>query len=249
MKMSGPNYGFLAQPPPVQRTVARGFVCCAIALRADLEPAIGSPAPGLDVDSVLQLLELTRRWLEHSGFDAELDDAERGLLDSLPGARHSGLLEPFAQHKEALGVIAWVLRAAPLVSIDEDVDAGSIAAAMGWLTDDGATLHTRARPRTREQLAAYLDAIAATHWRISEHVRQPASIGMTRWGAAAGVWPEETAPIALAAGGDLALAGEDIDKAGPSTLLAALQRVQGRHRATLWLLGQHRDFRSVTFPE
>ena len=112
----------------------------------------------------------------------------------------------------------------------------------------------RALLRTREEVGAYLDAVSAVHWRLrrqadppTEDADAPAGVSMARWHPDRYAWPEGVTPLALAADDDLALGGVTIGAASPAVLLSAWQRVRERHRATLWLLGQHRDYDAVEF--
>jgi hypothetical protein len=43
----------------------------------------------------------------------------------------------------------------------------------------------------------------------------------------------------------MALGGQGLAAATPLELYAALRRVRERHRATLWLLGQQRDWDAI----
>ncbi len=149
-------------------------------------------------------------------------------------------------------MIAWALRCAPLPAFDVDADAAAVAAALGWLDDAGATLGTTARLRSREEVGAYLDAVSAVHWRLRQQARppedgeeRPVAVSMARWQPDRHAWPEDVTPLALAADDDLALGGRSIAEASAPQLLAAWERIRERHRATLWLLGQQRDYDAV----
>ena len=68
---------------------------------------------------------------------------------------------------------------------------------------------------------------------------------MARWAVGRYAWPEGVAPLEIAPDGDLALGGRPIAAASPPELLSALRRIRERHRATLWLLGQARDWDAI----
>ena len=119
----------------------------------------------------------------------------------------------------------------------------------GWLDEAGATLATTARLRSREEHGTYLDAVSAVHWRLRARIDPESAatgaVSMARWQVERFAWPEDVTPLALAEDGDLALDGQPVTAAPPAALLAALRRIRERHRATLWLLGQARDWDAI----
>ena len=243
------TFGFLPSPPPLPRTAARALACCALVQRAEIEPPAGEP---LDDDAragIDDLIELSLDWLERQEMAGELRPAERAALEAKAGELPADSREHYADAGEGAAVIAWALRRAPLPGFDVDADAAAVAAALGWLDEAGATLATTAHLRNREELATYLDAVSAVHWRLRARIEpdSPATgaVSMTRWQVERFAWPEDVTPLALAEDGDLALAGQSICAAPPAALLAALRRIRERHRATLWLLGQARDWDAI----
>jgi hypothetical protein len=215
----------------------------------------------------------------------ELSAAEREFLGARAGTLDPASRERYAVAGEAAATLAWALRCATLPGFDVDADAAGIAGALGWLSDDGATLGTRAHLREREQVGTYLDAISAAHWRLRERTRPDAAathhaatpeesadraaatadddaalagapagssapaiattVSMERWRPDRYDWPEDVTPLALATDGDMALGGASLATATPRELYAGLRRVRERHRATLWLLGQQRDWDAI----
>lgn len=272
---AGQPFGFLPSPPPLPRIVARAMVCCALVQRVEIEPPAG--AEPVVLEGTDDLIDLSLEWLERHGMATEISATEREFL----GAR-AGTLEPAARERhasagEAAATLAWALRCAPLPGFDVDADAAEVAAALGWLSDGGATLGTRALLREREQVGAYLDTISAAHWRLRERTRPEGprtidlrpdgdaaegdatgatapdpttttlgtTVSMERWQPGRYDWPEGVTPLALATDGDMALGGRSLADAAPLELYAALRRVRERHRATLWLLGQQRDWDEI----
>jgi hypothetical protein len=254
-----PTFGFLPSPPPLPRIAARALVFCALAQRVEIEPPPGTPLDAETLEGMNELLELSMDWLREHGFDSELTGRERAVLQQPVGTLDDALREPFEQAGEAASVIAWALRRAPLPAFDADADAATVAEALGWLDEAGATLGSSAMLRNREDVGAYLDAVSAVHWRLRQAARPapapghtPAGgatvgISMARWHPGRYAWPEGVTPLALAPDDDLALGGRSIAEASAPALLAAWQRIQARHRATLWLLGQQRDYDAVEF--
>jgi hypothetical protein len=251
-----PTFGFLPQPPPLPRIAARALVFCALAQRVEIEPPAGTPLDAQTLEGMNELLELSMDWLREHGFDRELTGRERAVLQQPVGTLDDSLRETFAQSGEAAAVIAWALRRAPLPAFDADADAATVAEALGWLDEAGAQLGSTARLRNREEVGAYLDAASAVHWRLRQAAtptstpgadEAPAGISMARWHPDRYAWPEDVTPLALAPDDDLALGGCPIGQASAPALLAAWQRMQARHRATLWLLGQQRDYDAVEF--
>jgi hypothetical protein len=248
-----PTFGFLPSPPTLPRIAARALVFCALAQRIEIEPPPGTPLDAETLEGMNELLELSMEWLARHGLAAEITGRERAVLQQPVGTLEAALRDAFTHSGEAAGVIAWALRRAPLAAFDADTDAAAVAEACGWLDDAGAELGSTALLRTREEIGAYLDAVSAVHWRLRRQAEPPqdgdAPIGVSlaRWHPDRYTWPEGVTPLELAPDDDLALGGRSIDVASPGTLLAAWQRVRERHRATLWLLGQHRDYDAVEF--
>jgi hypothetical protein len=241
------QFGFLPSPPPLARIVARAMTCCALAQRTEIEPPRGAVIDEETRAGIQDLLELSLEWLERQAVAAEASAAESAALQAAAGTLEPQARERFAEAGEAAAVIAWALRRAPLPAFDADADAAAIAAALGWLADAGAALSTSARLRSREELGSYLDAVSAVHWRLRNAIATPDgdAVSMARWAADRYAWPEDVAPLGIAPNGDLALGGGPIAAASPPELLSALRRIRERHRATLWLLGQARDWDAI----
>ncbi len=249
-----PTFGFLPSPPPLPRIAARALVCCALAQRIELEPPPGVPLEAATLEAMNELLELSMEWLGRHGFDSELTGRERAVLQQPVGTLDGPLREHFARRGEAAAVIAWALRRGPIPAFDADADAAGVAESLGWLDDAGAALGHSARLRHRDEVATYLDAVSAVHWRLRQQARPPqdagesyVAISMARWHPDRHGWPDAVTPLELAADDDLALGGRPIGTLSAPTLLAAWERVRERHRATLWLLGQQRDYDAVEF--
>lgn len=236
-----PHFGLLASPPTLQRLVARGFVACAVAMRVDLEAHH-------DATEVAELTLLARDWLAAHGYAAELEPDEAAVLAAAPGLLTRADRERFAAQPEAAAVLGWALQLCPLPPFDSDADGAATAAALGWLTEGGAALATQARLRPREQLMALLDALGAVHWRLLEHTRRAdAAVSMQHFGATEHAWPPAVTPCELL-DGDLAIGGRALRELTPTTLFATLRRLQERHRAALWALGQQSEYWQVALP-
>jgi len=236
-----PHFGLLASPPPLQRLVARAFIACAVAMRVDL-------VAHDDATEVAELTLLARDWLAAHGYAAELEPDEAAVLTTAPGTLALATRERFATQAEAAAVIGWSLQRCALPAFDSDADGAGIAAELGWLTQAGADLATQARLRQREQLMALLDALGAVHWRLLEHPRHgSAVVSMQHFSAQDHAWPPDVTPCELL-DGDLAIRGRALRDLAPAALFATLRRVQERHRAALWVLGQQRDYWQVALP-
>jgi hypothetical protein len=236
-----PHFGLLASPPTLQRLVARGFVACAVTMRVDLE------AHG-DATEVAELMQLARDWLAAHGHAAELEPDEAAVLAATHGTLAGADRERFAAQAEAAAVLGWALQLCPLPPFDAEADGAATAAALGWLTDAGAALATQARLRPREQLMALLDALGAVHWRLLEHTRRDdAAVSMQHFSATEHAWPPDVTPCELL-DGDLAIGGRRLRELTPAMLFATLRRLQERHRAALWVLGQQREYWQVALP-
>jgi hypothetical protein len=244
------QFGFLPSPPPLPRMVARAMACCALAQRVELEPPAGEAVDAATRAGSDELLQLSLEWLGRHGMEAELSATEHAALAAATGSLDPDARERFADAGEGAAVIAWALRCAALPPFDADADAAAIAASLGWLAESGTTLGSRARLRSREELGAALDAIGAVHWRLRARAEPAAGVGagvvsMARWQPDRFAWPEDMTPLELAPDGDLALDGQPIAAVTDPQLLAGLRRLQARHRAILWLLGQQRDWDAI----
>lgn len=231
------NFGLLASPPPLQIVVARAFTSCALAMRAQLD--LHEQA-----DAVTAIISQARTWLAEHGFDRVLDDDEAAALAAAPGTLDPALRERYALLGEASGVLAWALRCAALPAPDTPIDAADAAAALGFLTAPGAALATSARLRDREETARYADIAGALHWRIQRQMTEPGALLMSRWRGDQLAWPEEVSPAQFV-DEDLAAGGRAVSTISDRELLPWLQRTAERHRASLWLLGQQRDYWQV----
>lgn len=237
-----PHFGLLASPPPLQRLAARAFVACAVAMRVDLEAHD-------DRAAAAALLQLARDWLAVHGHAAELDADEATLLASEPGTLPVAARARHAAQAEAAAIIGWSLQRCEVPPFCGDADGASVAAALGWLGTEGAELGRSARLRPREQVMALLDALGAVHWRLLEHTRSPdAAVSMQHFSATQHAWPPDVTPCELR-DGDLAIDGLALRDLAPAQLFATLRRVQERHRAALWLLGQDRAYWQVALPQ
>jgi hypothetical protein len=236
-----PHFGLLASPPTLQRLVARGFVACAVAMRVDLEAH-------RDATEAAQLVSVAQDWLSAQGYAGELESDEAALLDAAPGTLAPASRGRFAAQPEAAAVIGWALQRCDLPAFDSDADGAGIAAELGWLSQAGADLATQGRLRPREQVMALLDALGAVHWRLLEHTRHDAAVvSMQHFSATEHAWPPAVTPCALL-DGDLAIGGRALRELTPAALFATLRRVQERHRAALWALGQQRGYWQVALP-
>lgn len=237
-----PHFGLLASSPPLPRLAARAVLSCALAMRADLEAHE-------DREAAAALMRATREWLAREGFASEADPEERAALEAAPGTLGEAAREQCAARAEAAAVLAWALQRANLPGFDIDADATAVATALNLLRPAGRDLATHSRLRERDAMMSLLDALGAVHWRVLEHTRRPqARVSMQRFAAATHRWPSAVVPCELDAGGDLAIAGCPLRELDALTLLGLLRRVQERHRALLWALGQQRDYRDVALP-
>ncbi len=231
------NFGLLASPPPLQVVVARAFVSCALAMRAQLDQHD-------DVTAAAQLLESARDWLTEHRFTNVLNDDETICLATPLGALTPTTIERYGLLGEAAAVLGWALRCGELAAPDVATDAADAAVTLGFLTPEGQALATRARLRDRDETARYADIAGALHWRLQRQISEPGHILMSRWRSDAFAWPEGVTPAQFA-DEDLAADGRSITTLSDTELLPLLQRTAERHRAALWLLGQQRDYWQV----
>lgn len=228
------NFGQLASPPPLAVVVSRAFASCALAMRAQLDTHDDPAAVGL-------IVEQARGWLAQHGFDRVLDRDESAAMAASVGELTPAQRARYGMLGEAAAVLAWGLRRMALPAPEQPCDAADAAEALGFLTDEGAALATQARLRDRDETASYADIAGALHWRIQRQLTEPGPLLMSRWRSDQLQWPEAVT-AAQFHDEDLAKDGRAITTLGDGELLQWLQVAAERHRASLWLLGQQRDY-------
>ncbi len=233
-------FGFLAQPPTLARIVARGWLSCALAQRAELDAESDAP--------VTALLRATSDWLEALGLLGEAHPDERAALAAPPGVLSAADLERLGEHAEVAGVVAWALQLGCVPAVDVATDASEVAIVLGWQTAVATELQTSARLRARTELMAWLDFASAVHWRVDEQVRRTARIDLRGLDGAGQQQLPAVTPLHLDDAGDLLIGGQSLADLPPAALLATLRRARARHRAALWLLGQQREFADIETP-
>ena len=232
------NFGQLASPPPLAIIVARAFASCALAMRAQLDSHDSSAAAA-------ELFAAAREWLQRHAFDLVLDADEVAALATAPGQLDAATRERYALLGEAAGVLGWALRRNALPAPDAAIDAADAAANLGFLSDEGVKLRTTALLRDRDETARYADIAGALHWRLQHQITQPGPVLMSRWRSDQMNWPADVTAAEFV-DDDLGIAGRAVTRLTNSELLPPLQLAVERHRAAMWLLGQNRDYWSVT---
>ena len=127
------NFGLLASPPPLAVVVARAFVSCALAMRAQLDTFDDSLA-------VSQIVTQSTLWLTKHGFDRMMHADEVAAMAAGPGELTAQGRERYGLLGEAAAVLAWGLRSCTLPAPHTSCDAADIAEALGFLRDEGAAL-------------------------------------------------------------------------------------------------------------
>lgn len=234
MRPPGLDVEFRLPTPAPERIARRALVLAALACRGELEAHAADPeARAIDAT--------VRAWLAQSGLLGDFEARERALLDPPLGALAPGDAAVGTLCGEGAAVLAWSLARGELPAIDVDVDAGAVAAALGWLDPDVAQGFDAARLRPRTDLLLLAEALEVAHWRLADG--RGASLAQFADGRIRSAG--NAAALPLAPNGDLLIGGVPPAEAGPAAVAATIRRIHARRRALNWLLGQAADYASI----
>jgi hypothetical protein len=185
-----------------------------------------------------------RNWFSILDIDAEIEPAERALIEKPLGSLDQQDWIDAAWSCEGMAVLAWAIGCFAMPPYDETIVAGDVANNLGFLKPRPETVLSHATLHSVSEIDALREEIFAIHWRLTEFRISPrpidfASVAQRAW----------FGPMALNAcrliDGDLALGAVRIDKADPARLQQCLSIVRERHRAANWLHGDSELFSEV----
>jgi len=142
-------------------------------------------------------------------------------------------------------VLAWALGRAELPPYDEPCVPYRIGPYVGFLAEYGETVLVDAGLRPHAEIEHWADTYWALHWRLRQYGLDRSTIDFARAAAAAWFGPVETSDLKTI-DGDLAIAGERIDRVSDLQYHEAVSIAQERHQAFNWLLGFEPVYSQVT---
>ena len=210
----------------------RSLVLAAIACRGHLESA---PA---DSEARSLRARLTE-WVSSVGIEDELEPPEEAILRASLGelSRQQCLNATWAV--EGLAVLAWALGQSSFPKHDEKVDPYEVTDAVGFLADDSAELATATSLRSKDELEACRELLYAIHCRLREKGRRGRRIDFDQWIEPKWLVLLKIDESWLVIEGDLGILGQPLHRIDKHTLRSCEWIIRERHRAAIWLRGEH----------
>jgi hypothetical protein len=212
-------------PPPVEAVFRQTLILSALAVRADIDPAVNHP----QADKIHQFLVAG---LKHPLL-LTADPAELKLLSAPLGS-----LDPRARAQawrgaEGVTILAWALQMSDFPRHDQKADAFEVTQLIGLLEQDPRAVLQEAALRSPIALSACRNLYDAIHRRL----QKPDATRL-----AATLKPEwldllEMEADAVISRGDLSYQKRPVSEAAPEALAAYAVLVEDRLRAAAWLLG------------
>lgn len=230
----------LRPPMPAPLRVARrALALAALACRSQLEPHAADAEARAIHDGV-------REWIVAVGVAAELEPDELAIVHAPLGELSREDAAIAGWRGEGAAVLAWGLGRWTLPAIDVPVDASEVALALGWLEDAPVALADDARLRARTDVVQLAEMLEAAQWSLDRALAREPSVSLRTFDAGTFRWPRDAAPLAFAADGALALAGQPLGTA-PEQLQRLVRRVVVERRVAVnWLAGQNARYSAVT---
>jgi hypothetical protein len=186
------------------------------------------------------LVDRVRAWLSEHNFDAELEDAERALLETPVGEADQQSAVNASWRSEGLCVLAWALGALEMPSHDAQINPAETSSKIGFLR----VPPSEPRLRSPEQLQRIGEQLFAIHWRLREFSLRPQAVDFVAFSKSNWFCKFDVDPIAVAEK-DLAIRGVAIAKAPRDAVRMCQSIAMERHQAINWLLGQHAVYSEV----
>ncbi|MEZ4222607.1 MAG: DUF4272 domain-containing protein [Polyangiaceae bacterium] len=214
------------QPPSAEQVARRALILSAVSCRGILE---------LDPDRerAERFWDRVMKWWQALDLEADLEPEEAALLASRFGTARQQDAVDESWRSEALGVIAWALGQADVISHDRQVDPSAVANSLGFLEDH--TVLESPRLRSPDELNAYLDVAFTVHWRLREFSLNPGAMDFAEFCRTAWFGPLSLKGVRLLEG-DLALGDLPISRAPTELVQTAMSIAQERHQAANWLV-------------
>jgi hypothetical protein len=224
------------ETPSADRVLARARVLSAVAVRAFLEEEPRVQAT--------EMVVRIRRWLTASAVAAELERDERELIDTAIGSVTAERRTDATWRSEGLAVLGWALGVSELPDHATPVDAGAVAAAVGFLAPEPPPAVAPPRLRSAAELDWMARRLTGLRWRLKElwTRRDPVDFRAFARNAASGSF--DLIGIALA-DDDLAIDGVAITRVPRARMVQCHSIAVERHQAIAWLRGQHRVYSKV----
>jgi len=225
--------------PQAGQALQRALALASVAARAGLEARAADPAAA-------ELQARMLAWLDRSGLSAALEPGEARLLAAPLGTLDTAEATDAGWRAEGAHVLAWALGRQPLQPHDRLVDPYEVAGSLGFL--DAAALAAAVELRGEREIDTLLARQLAIHWRLREYALRPGPMEFAPV-VASGGWARLDLDAQALAGGDLAIDGEPIDRAGAAAVERCTSIAVERHRAASWLAGAdpvYADVEAVT---
>jgi hypothetical protein len=222
-------------PPAAARVARRAVVLTAVSARGVIERDFRYN--GDSVEDARRKLATVIGWLDQLGLDDELEPEERRVLEAQPGELELQDAINALWRVEGLAVLAWALRLSELPRYDQVADIDALWPAIGFLDADRArALLDRPELRPADELDGFGDQMLGYHWRLRDYGLRPQAMDYRAFAANCWFGSFDLSPFELI-DGDLAIAGQRIDRCDRQALGTASSIAQERHLAINWLRG------------
>ena len=219
-------------PPDGKRVARRSLVLAATVCRGHLDSAPADP-------EARSLHARLTEWVSSVGIEDEMEPPEEAILRASLGELTPQQCFDATWAVEGLAVLAWALGQSSLPKHDEKADPYEVTDAVGFLADDAAEFATTASLRSKNELEACRELLYAIHCRLREMARKGHRIDFDKW-----IEPEWLALLKideprLVIEDDLAIHDQPLSRIDKHTLWLCESIIRERHRAAIWLIGEH----------
>jgi hypothetical protein len=224
------------ETPNAERVLSRALALSAVAVRSFLEDEPRAQAT--------EMVVRIRRWLAAAGVERELETLERELVGTAIGGLTPERKADGTWRSEGLAVLGWALGVSELPDHATPVDAGAVAAAVGFLAPERPPAVKPPRLRSSAELDWMARRLTGLHWRLKEMWTNRSPVDFRSYSRNAWFGGFDLIGIALV-DDDLGLDGVAITRAPRERVKQCHSIAVERHQAIAWLRGLHRLYSKV----
>jgi Domain of unknown function (DUF4272) len=214
------------------RVARRALILAAIACRGSID----SNAGRIEAETLqTRILD----WVAFLKLEDELDPHEKKILNTPLGKLESTEVIEATWSVEGLAVLAWALNQFELPRHDEKVDPYRLTDSLHFLSEDAAELIPSRRLRSTAELKAFRETIYAIHCRLRDFARNRQRKDFAAWVDREWIDVLKIDAAHLIVHGDLGIDDREISEAEQHNLQTCEWLTFRRHRAIVWLLGNH----------
>lgn len=177
-------------------------------------------------------------WVVGKGLAAELEDAERAVLDAPAGSLDQKVAIKYSWRIEGAAVLAWAIGLYELPAYDMPADPDLLTKNLAIAGDGISDLISSAQLRDYEQLLVFANQMFSLHWRLVNFRLHPQKMDFATFAREAWFGPLDISTLRLV-DNDLALGEAEIAGASQEMFDLCSDIGMERHRAANWLTGDH----------